>query len=150
MKGMRTVVGFATILLITAAGVLAQGKPMVQVYKDPTCGCCSNWVEHLRTQGFSTKTTDVADIDQVKAKNKVPREQRSCHTALVGGYVIEGHVPAADIQRLLKQRPAGVIGLAVPGMPIGSPGMEVPGSRPQAYNVIAFDKDGHTSVFASH
>ena len=144
------VVALTALVLITAAGVLAQSKPMVEVYKDPTCACCSKWVEHVRTHGFETKATNVADIEHVKTKNKVPRQTRSCHTALVGGYVIEGHVPAADIQRLLKQRPAGVIGLAVPGMPIGSPGMEVPGSRTQPYDVLAFDKDGHTTVFASH
>ena len=117
MKRISVLVSLAAISLITAVGLVAQGKPVVDVYKDPTCGCCAKWVDHLRTEGFETKTTNVADIDQVKAKNNVPRQARSCHTALVGGYVIEGHVPAADIQRLLKQRPAGIIGLAVPGMP---------------------------------
>jgi hypothetical protein len=107
-------------------------------------------VEHLKAQGFTTKTTNVADIDRVKAKYNVPASARSCHTALVGGYVIEGHVPAADVQRLLKERPAGVVGLAVPGMPIGSPGMEVAGMKGQPYDVLAFDKAGRTRVFASH
>jgi hypothetical protein len=86
----------------------------------------------------------------VKTKNHVPQQARSCHTALVGGYVIEGHVPAADIQRLLKERPAGIVGLAVPGLPIGSPGMEVPGVKAQPFNVVAFDKGGRTTVFAAH
>lgn len=144
--------GVAAITFISVGPVSAQapGKPLVEVYKDPTCGCCSKWVDHLREQGFDTKTTEVADITQLKTKNNVPRQARSCHTAVVGGYVIEGHVPAADIQRLLKERPAGVIGLGVPGMPIGSPGMEVPGSRAQPFDVLAFDKAGQTRVFASH
>jgi hypothetical protein len=87
-------------------------------------------------------------LEDVKTTNNVPRQARSCHTAVVDGFVIEGHVPAAEIQRLLKERPKGVIGLAVPGMPIGSPGMEVQGMTPQAYNVLAFDKSGQTTVFA--
>jgi hypothetical protein len=143
-----------TAVAATIAGSLsltAQGKvETVTVYKAPTCGCCAKWVEHLRQQGFATKTNEVANLDEIKAQNRVPRQARSCHTALVGGYAIEGHVPAADIQRLLKERPAGVIGLAVPGMPIGSPGMEVQGAKVQSYNVLAFDKEGRISVFASH
>jgi hypothetical protein len=123
-------------------------RPSVDVYKDPTCGCCVNWVAHLRTNGFTVKSADVANITDVKAKYKVPGQVRSCHTAVVDSYVIEGHVPAADIQRLLKERPAGIIGLAVPGMPVGSPGME--GANPQAYDVLAFDGRGRTQVFATH
>jgi hypothetical protein len=107
-------------------------------------------VEHLRQQGFETKTMDVSDIADVKTMNHVPRQARSCHTALVSGYVIEGHVPAADAQRLLRERPTGVIGLAVPGMPIGSPGMEVRGRKVQPYTVMGFDREGRTAVFASH
>ena len=150
MQLMRAVMGLTVVSLLGVGGVLAQPKPRVDVYKDPTCGCCSKWMEHLRAQGFETKTIDVADIEQIKKTHRVPGTARSCHTGVVGGYGIEGHVPAADIRRLLKQRPAGVIGLAVPGMPLGSPGMEVPGGRTQPYNVLAFDKAGHTTVFASH
>lgn len=104
---------------------------------------------HLRQHGFTVRTTDVEDIAAVKAARGVPRELQSCHTAVVEGYVIEGHVPAADVQRLLKERPA-VLGLAVPGMPIGSPGMEVEGAASQRYNVMAFDKEGQSRLFASH
>ena len=136
---------------VAVAGVrpLAQKGIAIQVYKDPTCGCCALWVEHLRKAGFSATVMDVEDMTAVKDKHGVPRQARSCHTAVVDGYVLEGHVPSEDVQRLLKQRPA-VVGLGVPGMPIGSPGMEVAGMKPQAYNVLAFDKAGQTTVFASH
>ena len=121
----------------------------VEVYKSPTCGCCSNWVEHLQAHGFTVRVTNVDDITAVKEKHRVPAAVESCHTALVGGYVVEGHVPATDIQRLLKERPA-VAGIGVRGMPIGSPGMEVEGVKPQPYSVLAFDESGQTQVFASH
>jgi hypothetical protein len=141
----------AGVLALTVVSVspMAQGrKTAVAIYKTPTCGCCSLWVKHLEQNGFATKVTDMESLEDVKTTNNVPRQARSCHTAVVDGYAIEGHVPAADIQRLLKERPKGVIGLAVPGMPIGSPGMEVQGMTPQAYNVLAFDKSGQTTVFA--
>ena len=144
----RVMVALATVM--TVDGLVAQSKPLVvDVYKDPTCGCCINWVTHLRRLGFAAKTTDVSNLDEVKTKHNVPRQARSCHTALVGGYVIEGHVPAEDIQRLLKEKPP-IAGLAVPGMPIGSPGMEVQGVSAQPYDVLAFDKSERTYVFASH
>jgi hypothetical protein len=120
----------------------------VDVYKDPTCGCCANWVAHLRKNGFAAHSADVADMSAVKAKYNVPAALRSCHTAVVGGYVIEGHVPAADVKRLLTMRPPDVVGLAVPGMPVGSPGME--GANPQAYQVLAFDKGGRSRIFATY
>ena len=121
----------------------------VEVYKSPTCGCCSKWVDHLKAAGLTVRTTNTEAVDELKNKHGVPKQVRSCHTALVGGYVIEGHVPVADVQRLLKERPA-IVGIGVPGMPIGSPGMEVAGMKPQAFDVIAFAKDGSTRVFASH
>ncbi|MBI4266653.1 MAG: DUF411 domain-containing protein [Acidobacteria bacterium] len=124
--------------------------PVVDVYKDPTCGCCSKWVEHLEAAGFTVRTTDTGDLAEFKTKHNVPALVRSCHTALVDGYVMEGHVPAADVQRFLRERPANVAGLGVPGMPIGSPGMEVAGTQAQRYDVIAFAKDGSTRVFATH
>lgn len=124
-------------------------RPVVDVYKDATCGCCSKWVEHLREQGFEVRTTDTRELAAFKASHGVPRQVESCHTALVGGYVIEGHVPAPDVRRLLEERPA-ITGLAVLGMPTGSPGMEVPGGRTEPYDVVAFDRDGNTRVFAKH
>ena len=148
----RTVLGAVvfTAVVWLGAALPAQGvRPLVEVYKDPSCGCCSKWVDHLKQNGFDAKTNEVADIDAVKVAYRVPEKARSCHTARVDGFVIEGHVPAADVARLLKERPTGVVGLAVPGMPIGSPGMEV-GTRVQPYDVLAFDTNGQTRVFASH
>ncbi|MDG2049590.1 MAG: DUF411 domain-containing protein [Myxococcota bacterium] len=125
---------------------------MIQVYKTPTCGCCGNWVNHLRAAGFDVKTTDLPDLTALKRSNGVPQSMASCHTALVGGYVIEGHVPASDIRRLLKERPR-VAGLAVPGMPMGSPGMEHPDPRRhEAFEVIAFGTPAASGfeVFETH
>ena len=138
------------MFLASSVGMAGQARATtIDVYKSPTCGCCSKWVDHLRSHGFTVRVTDSEVVDELKTKHGVPRQARSCHTALVGGYVVEGHVPAADIQRLLKERPA-ITGIAVPGMPIGSPGMEVPGVKPQTFNVNAFVKDGSIRVFASH
>jgi hypothetical protein len=129
--------------------LVAQTQPAMTVQRDPGCGCCLNWVAHLQKAGFKVLVTESPVMDKVKDQRGVPKAVRSCHTGVVDGYVIEGHVPAADIQRLLKERPA-VVGLAVPGMPMGSPGMEVSNGRVQPYDVIAFDKAGKTTVFASH
>jgi hypothetical protein len=118
----------------------------VTVYKSPTCGCCSKWVDHMTASGFKVTAHDTSDMPSVKTKLGVPDAMASCHTSVVAGYVIEGHVPAADIQRLLRDKPK-VSGLAVPGMVTGSPGME--GARSDPYNVIAF-VEGKTSVFARH
>jgi hypothetical protein len=137
----------AVIVAVSATAVGAQSAPAVAVFKSATCGCCAKWVEHLRANGFAPTATNVDDIDAVKSKHNVPKPLHSCHTAVVGGYVIEGHVPAADIKRLLKERPA-IVGLAVPGMPAGSPGME--GPPPQKYDVVSFDKQGTTRVYATH
>lgn len=120
----------------------------VTVFKDPNCGCCKDWVAHLRKHGFDVVTHDTSDVSGVKRTGRVPEKLVSCHTAFVQGYVVEGHVPATDIQRLLKDKPK-VAGLAVPGMPAGSPGMEV-GGRADKYDVIAFNRDGSTRVFAKH
>lgn len=133
----------------TSSRLNGSALPVVDVYKDPTCGCCSKWVEHLQDHGFTVRTADTRDLAAFKASHGVPSQVRSCHTALVDGYVLEGHVPAADVRRLLSDRPS-IVGLAVPGMPIGSPGMEVVGARAQAYDVLAFDKSGGTHVFAAH
>ena len=123
------------------------GALEVTVYKSPTCGCCSKWIAHLEANGFKVNAHDVADLTQIKLEHGIRRELTACHTALVDGYVIEGHVPAEDIQRLLQERP-DVVGLAVPGMPMGSPGMEGPTSKP--YDVLTFDRNGNTTVFAKH
>ena len=134
----------------TSIGAAAQTPPApaapVAVYKSATCGCCGKWNEHMRTAGFTVNSTDLPDVTPVKDKHNVPAALRSCHTAIVGGYVIEGHVPADVIKKLLRERPA-VVGIAVPGMPMGSPGME--GSRVDSYNVMSFDKSGATKVYAS-
>lgn len=145
----NVIVVLAAVFIGTATLVAQQSKPTVDVYKSATCGCCSKWVEHLKSHGFDVRTTNREDLAEFKATHKVPRRVQSCHTAVVNGYVVEGHVPASDVQRLLKERPA-ILGLAVPGMPIGSPGMEVAGRKVQPFDVLAFDKDGQTRVFASH
>jgi len=144
-----TLLGAITAMSRVAAQKPAAAGPLVDVYKDPTCGCCGNWVKHLQDNGFTTKVTESSNLADIKKQKGVPSQAQSCHTATVNGYVIEGHVPAADIRRLLKERPA-VVGLAVPGMPIGSPGMEVPNVKAQAYNVVAFNNQGQTTVYASH
>lgn len=123
--------------------------PAVMVYKAPTCGCCEGWVEHLRENGWDVTVEDRADVDELKNLLGIPVELRSCHTAQVGDYLVEGHVPSSDIRRLVEESPR-VAGLTAPGMPVGSPGMEVPGRAPDAYDVLAFDGDGRTQVFASH
>lgn len=128
----------------------AQAPTRVVVYKSPTCGCCSNWVQHLRTAGFVVEAHDVTDarLSAVAAEAGVTDDLRSCHTAKVDGYTVEGHVPAADIQKMLKERPK-IAGIAAPGMPMGSPGMEQGGQK-DAYDVVAFTKTGTKSVYAKH
>lgn len=120
----------------------------VTVFKDPNCGCCKDWVEHLRKHAFRVVARDTNDMSGIKRSGRVPAQLVSCHTAFVNGYVIEGHVPAEDVKRLLAEKPK-IAGLAVPGMPAGSPGMEV-GNRKDKYDVIAFNRDGTTSVYARH
>lgn len=140
----------AAVLLVppAMADTRARAKEVeVVVYKDANCGCCKKWVDHLRKNGFKVTSHDTRDMNAVKVNAGVKSDLQSCHTAMVGGYVIEGHVPASDIQRLLKQRPK-IAGLAVPGMPAGSPGME--GPTKDKYDVIAFEKSGRTKVFARH
>ena len=138
--------------MLLAAGPLddqARELPEVVVYKGPTCGCCGDWAEHLRAAGFPVTEEVVRDMAAVKERHGVPRELGSCHTALVDGYVVEGHVPAADNVRLLDERP-DVRGLAVPGMPVGSPGMEMAGVPPDPYATLTFGRDGATAIWAHH
>ncbi|MBI3777624.1 MAG: DUF411 domain-containing protein [Gammaproteobacteria bacterium] len=118
----------------------------VTVYKDARCGCCAKWVEHLNRDGFHVTTHNVASVDKIKFTHGVPAQLASCHTAIVDGYVVEGHVPADVLQRLLRERPR-VKGIAVPGMPAGAPGME--GPRAQRYDIVSFDAQGKTARYES-
>ena len=146
------------ILGATAAGssaalpVAREAPPTImQVYKSANCGCCKSWVEKMRAAGFEVRVTDLEEdaLQVEKRKRGVGENLASCHTAVVNGYVVEGHVPAADINRLLAEKPA-VAGIAAPGMPAGSPGMEMPGGRKDAYDVVSFTRAGKTAVFARH
>lgn len=142
------------VMSVVAAAIIAAGCTQapaeateVVVYKSATCGCCKDWIRHLKANGFAVKAYDVLDLAEVKRQNGVSPQLGSCHTAGVEGYVIEGHVPAQDIKRLLAERPA-VAGLAVPGMPAGSPGME--GTRRDPYKVYTFGRGGSVSVYARY
>ena len=127
--------------------VLAAAAPEVELWKNRGCGCCSAWAQHLERAGFVIAAVhEVEDAAAVGAAAGVPADLAGCHTARVAGYVVEGHVPAAAVQRLLAERPA-VLGLAVPGMPLGSPGMEVPGRPAEPFDVIAFAADGSRALF---
>jgi hypothetical protein len=121
--------------LLQPGALSAATEALITVHKDPTCGCCSGWVQHLENAGFATKVLDTRDLDAVKRRLGVPDDLAACHTAEVAGYIIEGHVPAAALTRFLAEKPEAK-GLAVPGMPIGSPGME--GGRPEKYDVVLF------------
>ena len=137
-----------TLITVASAGFGATpvAKPVaIKVYKTPQCGCCNAWVKHLRNNGFEVETMDMPDLSLVKQKYGVKPALQSCHTAVVNGYVVEGHVPADVIVKLLKEQPA-ITGLAVPGMPSGSPGME--GGVKQPYEVLTFDRAGHSRVYA--
>ena len=127
----------------------ATGLPTVDVFKSPACGCCNAWVEHLRQAGFAVRVHETDVLEPVRRQLGVPYGKGSCHTATVDGYVIEGHVPAADIRRLLAERP-NVRGLVLPGMPAGSPGMETPDGHVQAYTVERAEHDGSTQPWAVH
>src|SRR5687767_5282598 len=120
---------FAAAALDPRALFAISANPKMLVYKSPTCGCCGKWVQHIRDAGYSVETIDVDDVTPYKTKHGVPLELQSCHTGIVQGYAIEGHVPADVIDRLLKEKPKNARALAVPGMPLGSPGMEVPGRK---------------------
>jgi hypothetical protein len=132
------------VMAMPASG--AGPLPQIEVFKSPTCGCCTAWVDHLKAAGFPVKVAEVDDTTVIRKRHGLPDKFGSCHTGLVKGYVIEGHVPAAEIKRLLALKPAA-IGLAVPGMPVGSPGMEY-GDRQEPYDVFLVDKSGRATVFA--
>jgi len=144
----RTLLAAAALLPLAAKG---QHKTEIQVYKTPTCGCCRDWIKYLEANGFTVKATDVSDTAPLRARFGLPARYGSCHTAMVGGYVIEGHVPVREIRRLLAERPTAV-GIAVPEMPIGSPGMDGPvynGQR-DPYDVLLVQTNGSAKVFASY
>jgi len=135
------------LALLGSASVLAQSATSVEVFKSPQCGCCGKWVEHLRQNGFEVRTHDANDVPAIRKAMRIPDRLGSCHTATTGGYVVEGHVPAADIRRLLKEKPKA-LGLAVPSMVPGSPGME--SDKPMPYQTLLVQTDGTTQVFAQH
>ena len=134
--------------LPTMPALAAPAGPEVQVFKSPTCGCCGAWVEHMRAAGFTVNVTEVDDTTAARKRLGLPDRYGSCHTATVGGYVLEGHVPAAEVKRLLAAKPKA-IGLAVPGMPPSAPGMDVPG-RKDPYQVLLVDSTGQSTVFANY
>ena len=158
----------AIAALVAAAGLLAGGLvwsgqdrstpdapatsnalPLLTVHKSPSCGCCVKWIAHMREAGFQVAVNDTDDMLPVKERVGIPYGKGSCHTAEVGGYFVEGHVPAADVKRLLAERPDAK-GLTVPGMPLGSPGMEMPDGRVQDFTVELVEMDGSTRAFAHH
>jgi hypothetical protein len=142
-----------TLAVVSPVMALAAGKPLLEVWKSPTCGCCHDWIAHLQANGFQVAVHDVSEAAKAAQRLKLGLADKfgSCHTALVDGYVVEGHVPAREITRLLKERPKAV-GLAVPGMPVGSPGMDGPlyQGRKDAYAVLLVQKDGSSSVYQSY
>ena len=147
-KRLNLTVALVGALIFAGAGaVRADELPPVKVWKTPTCGCCGRWVKHLEAAGFRVEVTDLDNVDPIKTANGIPLSLASCHTARVGGYVIEGHVPASDVRRLLKEKP-DILGLIVPGMPAGSPGMDVPGSPP--FEVLSLSRDRQAAIYATH
>jgi hypothetical protein len=148
MKGLKLLL--SALLLAGCTSIQAENAATdteMTVYRSPTCSCCGKWIEHVKSNHFAVKDIVSSDMDAIKEKYGIPDKLASCHTAIVDGYVIEGHVPAADIQKLLTSKP-NVVGLSAPGMPMGSPGMEMGGS--QDYDVVSFDKDGKVQVFSAH
>ncbi len=150
IKNKKTLIGIVFSIAISAFGgfILMQSvsaEPEMTVYKSATCGCCTKWINHMEENGFKINAVDVLEMNIVKEKYGINRELASCHTAVIDGYVVEGHVPAVDVKRLLSEKP-DVLGLSVPGMPVGSPGMEM-GDRVDRYSVIAIGKGGDVEVF---
>lgn len=148
MRRRRLVCALAALPGLVAAAPTP--APLVEVWKSPSCGCCKDWIAHLQAHGFAVRTHDTGNT-AIRGRLKIPATLGSCHTALVSGYAIEGHVPAKDLQRLLRERP-DALGLAVPGMPVGSPGMDgdAYGARRDPYDVLLVVHDGSTRVFSSY
>jgi hypothetical protein len=151
MKAPAIVTAFLLAIVLTgcSASTAEPALPLVKVTKNPSCGCCKLWVERLRDAGFQVEVNDVDNLNPVKQRVGLPYGMGSCHTAEVNGYFVEGHVPIDDIKRLLRERPQAR-GLAVPGMPAGSPGMEVPSGQVQPYDVMLIGRDGTASVYSQH
>jgi hypothetical protein len=154
MRWSRIVPVVLAVAAVASLGAASSGRrpttpseavSVITVYKSASCGCCKKWVEYLQANGFQVKTVDLDDLSEIKAASGVPRSLQTCHTAVVEGYVVEGHVPVDALRKLLHDRPK-VAGIGVPGMPVGSPGMD--GSPAQAYDVMSWDKTGKTSVYA--
>jgi len=147
-------IGILVLLLVIALSYLylpltnpdnsKQHLAQITVYKSPTCGCCNKWIEHLKENGFEVKAYNRTDMSSIKRDKGIKSQHQSCHTAMIDGYFIEGHVPANDIKQLLKEKPDAA-GLTAPGMPMGSPGME--GHRKDSYSVLLIDKNGSTEVY---
>jgi hypothetical protein len=157
MDGMNSRISRRTVLLGivgATAGALGfprklagQTTPTMIVYKDPSCGCCQEWVNHAVAHGYKATVTH-ADMGPIKVRHQVPQNLQSCHTTLIGGYVLEGHIPASDVARLLKERPKGILGLTIPGMPASAPGMDLKPFQP--FTVLTFDAKGQTTVYKHH
>jgi len=140
----------AVLVLVMSLGALwisAVQAAEVMVFKSPTCGCCNGWIKHMEANGFKVKAQNVSDLDAIKRRYGVTPNLASCHTAIIDGYVVEGHVPASDVKRLLRERPK-VKGIAAPGMPQSAPGMDAPYKQP--YQTLTFDEAGRVQVFATH
>ncbi|MGZ8190391.1 MAG: DUF411 domain-containing protein [Methylococcaceae bacterium] len=151
MKRLKNFLAISLLLVntgVSAENVEAEKPVEIVVYRSPTCGCCEKWLAHLQQNNFTIKDIVTTDVQSIKSKYGVPSEMASCHTAIVNGYVVEGHVPANDIKSLLKTKP-NIVGIAVPGMPSGTPGMEM-GGKNEPYKVIGFDKNSHTEIFNSY
>lgn len=149
----KIVFGLVLSIVLSATGGFVymqnvSAETEMTVYKSATCGCCGKWISHMEENGFKVKAVDVLEMNLVKEKYGIDRQLASCHTAVIDGYFVEGHVPADDVKRLLSEKP-DVFGLSVPGMPVGSPGMEM-GERVDRYSVVAIDKKGNTQVFNQH
>ena len=147
---------FFTILALAACNTTQpkiaatiSAEPIIEVFRAPTWGCCGDWIAYMQENGFTVDVKDVENLTAVKTQHQIPAQLQSCHTAIVDGYIVEGHVPVDAIQKLLAERP-NIKGLAVPGMPVGSPGMEMEGVAPQPFDVIAFDNTGNMEIFASY
>jgi hypothetical protein len=145
---MKNLVAGLLISSLAQAALAAPATPAIDVYKSPTCGCCNKWIDHLKANGFTVRSHDTDNVAQHKHRLGVPSGYGSCHTAEIGGYVVEGHVPARDIKRLLKEKPRAR-GLVVPAMPVGSPGMEE-GNRKDPYDVFLVNRNGSTRTYAQY
>lgn len=137
------------ILAVSVFAVSSFAQNTIDMYKSPTCGCCTKWAEVMQNSGFKVNQHLDSNAIQLKARHNVPLELSSCHTAVVDGYIVEGHVPADEVKRLLELKPVDVVGISVPGMPLESPGMEQ-NSEPELYDVILFKKDGSREIFATY